>query len=149
MGVRKYEKPAFMPGSISQQAYIKWLRAKANAHIKRDRKRGNLEATREAYVSAIHQAVQASGGCDVYTGKPLRWDLIGSYDNSESKAGRRAYKKGLADLPTVDHLDDGLGVPRFAICSWQINGIKGDLSHDELLVACEALLRHAGRFHLS
>jgi len=64
------------------------------------------------------------------------------YDNEEAKKGGRAYKRQFADLPTVDHVDDGLGAPNFVICSWQTNDSKSDLTHDELLDFCRAILDH-------
>lgn len=44
---------------------------------------------------AIHSAVLRSGGCDEYTGRPLRWDLVSTYDNDRSGTEGRAYKKGV------------------------------------------------------
>jgi hypothetical protein len=78
---------------------------------------------------------------DALTGEALRWDLIRTYDNAASKAGRREYKKQFALLPTVDHLDDGLGAPKFVICGWRTNDCKGDLSADELADFCRIFLR--------
>jgi len=81
-----------------------------------------------------------SKGIDVYTGKKLRWDLISTYDNDQSKAKVREYKKQFGDLPTVDHIDDGLGKPQFNICSWRVNDAKNDLTFDEFLVMCREIL---------
>jgi len=91
---------------------------------------------------AIHAAVERCNGNDEYTGLPLRWDLIGHYDNELSRLSRRAYKKALADLPTVDHVGDGLGPPDFAICSWRVNDAKHDLNLPEFLVLCRQVLDH-------
>src|SRR5262245_32660867 len=111
----KYELPAFLEGICTPSQYENWLRAKAKAHFRRDRNRGNSRATAEAYRSSIHRAVVNSNGLDAYTGLELRWDLIGTYDNEESRTRRRSYKHELGDLPTVDHIGDGLGEPDFAI----------------------------------
>jgi len=91
---------------------------------------------------AIHEAVTRSGGLDAYTGAALRWDLISTYDNTAAKQGERPYKKQFADMPTVDHVGDGLGAPDFVICSWRTNDCKSDLSHDELLTFCRDVLGH-------
>lgn len=91
---------------------------------------------------AIHEAVVASGGHDEYTGEELAWELISTYDNEQSKVGRREYTKSLALLPTVDHVGDGLAAPDFKICSWRSNDCKNDLSSEELLAFCRAVLAH-------
>jgi len=91
---------------------------------------------------AIHEAVVASNGKDAYTGEQLAWELISTYDNKKSKVGRREYKKSFGLLPTVDHVSDGLSAPNFKICSWRSNDCKNDLSSDELLDFCRAVLAH-------
>src|SRR5437764_5903952 len=106
MASKKYVLPTFLEGRCAPDTYVRWLDRKAKAHIKRDRKRGNASAMREAYMRAIHDAVVDSGGRDAYTGELLEWELISTYDNEQSKAGRREYKKTLALLPTVDHVGD-------------------------------------------
>lgn len=73
----------------------------------------------------------------------LRWDLISRYSNSESKLRGRAYKKEFGDLPTVDHVADGLGPADFVICSWRVNDAKNDLDLPEFLDVCRAVLAHA------
>lgn len=85
MPSKKYPFPTFLDGRCSEAAYLRWLGRKAIAHVRRDRTRGNSIATREAYMVAIHSAVTASRGNDAYTGAPLAWELISTYNNS----GRR------------------------------------------------------------
>src|SRR6185436_10738198 len=138
----KYVLPPFLNGRCSRAAYLRWLDRKAVAHVKRDRKRGNMTAIREAYMRAIHVAVLASDGLDGYTGAPLAWESISTYDNEASRNGRRAYKRSLADLPTVDHVGDGTGPAEFVICGWRTNDCKSDLSLDELIAFCRAVILH-------
>lgn len=138
---RKYELPEFLRGVVSQADYERWLHRKARAHVKRDRKRGNKSATGAEYRAAIHKAVTTCGGRDVYTGEPLAWHLISKYTNDESKNGRRKYKAGFAQLPTVDHVADGLGPADFAICGWRTNDAKGDLSLAEFIELCTTIVR--------
>lgn len=38
---KKYALPAFLVGTVDQAAYQRWLEHKAQAHVRRDRKRGN------------------------------------------------------------------------------------------------------------
>jgi hypothetical protein len=134
--------PACLAGKCTQADYTHWLYAKAAAHVRRDTKRGNPTCTEDSYRRAIHEAVCAGGDRDAFTGETLRWDLIRTYDNVASKAGGRLYKKHFALLPTVDHLDDGRGAPRFAICSWRTNDSKGDLTLEELAAFCRIFLLH-------
>ena len=144
MPVRKYELPSFLEGICSREHYVRWLQRKAAAHVKRDRRRGNQTAKVSEYKKAIHGAVLDSGETDAYTGEPLEWSLISTYDNDKSKRGSRQYKKQFASLPTVDHLGDGKGQPVFKICSWQTNDCKSDLDLEELLAFCRRLIKHSG-----
>jgi hypothetical protein len=136
----KYVVPLALDDKCSQADYTHWLYGKAAAHVKRDKKRGNITATTKLYRDAIHKAVCEGGDRDAYIGRPLRWDLIRTYDNDESKAQKRKYKKKFADLPTVDHEDDGMGEPRFKICAWRTNDCKNDLTVDEFIEFCEQFI---------
>lgn len=134
--MRFFELPPFLDDVVTREAYVRWLQRKAAAHIRRDRKRGNTSGTVSEYKRAIHQAVCFSGGKDAYTGEQLAWSLISTYNNQESKQGRRTYKAGFALLPTVDHLGDGTGPADFKICGWRTNDAKGDLSLEEFVALC-------------
>jgi hypothetical protein len=127
---------------ITQEIYEHWLRRKAQAHIKRDRRRGNLAATGESYRNAIHSAVIESQGCDVYTGEKLDWSIVSQYDNDESQEKGRQYKRQFALLPTVDHVGDGTGPANFKICSWRTNDAKNDLELSEFLDLCRVVLEN-------
>jgi hypothetical protein len=69
---------------------------------------------------------------------------ISTYDNEKSQELKRAYKKGLGNMPTIDHVGDGLGPANFKICSWRVNDAKHDLTMDEFLGICRQVLTHAG-----
>lgn len=81
---KKYPLPYFLSGHVSQEVYERWLRRKAQTHVKRDRRRGNQTAIGEAYRIAIHAAVIESDGYDSYTGEKLDWSLLSQYDNHAS-----------------------------------------------------------------
>ena len=89
----------------------------------------------------MQQAVIESDGLDAYTGLPLRWDLISKYDNGKAQEGKHVYKKSFSDLPTVDHLNDNRGELRFKICSWKVNDSKSDLTLEEFVDLCRAILK--------
>src|ERR1700687_3795823 len=134
--MRLFELPSFLDKVVTREAYVRWLQRKAVAHIKRDRKRGNTSGSVSDYKRAIHQAVCRSGGKDAYTGEHLDWNLISTYDNHESKVGRRSYKAGFALLPTADHVGDGTGTADFRICAWRTNDAKGDPSLGGFVALC-------------
>jgi hypothetical protein len=125
---QKYPLSAFLTGKIDQKAHSRWLSRRSIAHVKRDKKRGNTTALNEAYKKTIHLAAVDSAGLDEYTEETLDWHLVSTYDNDKSKTHRRKYKSLFALLPTVDHIDDGLGEPSFKICGWRTNDAKCDLS---------------------
>ena len=137
---KKYQFPECLENQCVPLYFDRWIERQARRHLKRDRKRGNASASRELYKTAIYEAVITSKGNDIYTGKKLRWDLISKYDNCQSKTIGREYKKEFGDLPTVDHIDDGLGKPQFNICSWRVNDAKNDLTFDEFLIVCREIL---------
>jgi len=140
-----YALPPFLAGRISEEAYVRWLRRKCAAHVKRDRKRSAHAITGIDYRAKMHSAVCASDGRDFYTGEPLAWELIGTYSNEDSKAGRSTYKAGLALLPTVDHVLMEDGPYDFVVCAWRTNDAKNDLSHAEFIDLCRRVVAHAAQ----
>jgi len=137
---KKYQFPECLKDQCPPHEFDKWLERKARALLRRDRTRGNTNATRESYKIAIYESVIRCKGIDAYTGKKLRWDLISKYDNDQSRTNGREYKKKFGDLPTVDHVDDGSGSPQFNICSWRVNDAKNDLTLGEFLAVCREVL---------
>jgi hypothetical protein len=140
---KKHSMPTFLEGKVKPIAYERWLHRKAAAHLKRDRKRGHT-CTGATYREAIHAAVVLSDGRDAYTGEELRWDLISTYKNEDSKEGRHAYKARFALLPTVDHVASEATEASFRICGWRTNDAKNDLSLESFLELCQKALSHAG-----
>lgn len=130
---------------ISQETYIRWLRRKAAAHVKRDRKRCEHEITGEEYRRLIHAAIVEHGTHDFYTGEPLNWQLVCTYSNEDSQAGRSEYKAGFATLPTVDHVMGKDGRYDFVICGWRTNDCKNDLSYQEFVEVCRLVVERAGK----
>ena len=138
--MKKYQIPEFLSGSIEQKVYERWLHRKAVAHVRRDRKRGNKNATNEEYKIAIHKAVCESKGKDAYTNEELDWSLLSRYNNEESKKYGRKYKKQFALLPSVDHVGDGIEPADFKICAWRTNDAKNDLTYEEFVDLCRKVL---------
>jgi len=141
--MKLYELPECLNGKCEEWAYVRWLRRKAAAHVKRDRKRfGRESCTGERYRLMIHEAVKNGGDRDYYTGLPLDWKLISVYDNDDSKEGGAQYLKRFGDLPTVDHVTVADGSLRFVICCWRVNDCKSHLSEQEFWRVCEQVLAH-------
>ena len=141
----KYQLPNFLAEDLTQAVYQRWLDHIASAHVKRDRKRGNIDAMRAAYMIAMHAAVIESGGFDHYTGERLHLSLVSVYSNEESKAGGRTYKAGFGLAPSIDHVGDGLGEANFKICARRTNDAKSALSHDEFVALCRRVVAHFDR----
>ena len=140
----KHSLPAFLEGIVQAEAYERWLGRKAQAHVNRDRGRGHSQVTKAIYKEAIHAAVLLSNGRDAYTGEMLHWNLISTYKNEDSKAGRHAYKSSFALLPTVDHVAAGATEASFRICAWRTNDAKNDLSPEAFIELCIKVLVHNG-----
>lgn len=136
-----YEVPECIRGQCSQAKYSKWLRAKASAHVRRDRKRKRL-CTVAIYKAAIHAAVECGGDLDHYTGEKLDWSLVSTFNNAAAVEGRVKYKKSFALLPTLDHTEDENGQPKFVMCSWRVNDMKSDMNEAEFFDLCERVLLH-------
>lgn len=132
---------------IDQATYIRWLRRKAAAHVKRDRKRCDYEIMGEEYRRLIHKAVESHRTHDFYTGEKLDWSLVSTYSNEDSKLGRTTYKAGFAMLPTVDHIEGNNDRYDFVICAWRTNDSKSDLSHSEFIELCRKVIAKADSAH--
>lgn len=128
---------------IEQAIYIRWLRRKAAAHVRRDRTRCGYEIMGEEYRRLIHEAVTAQGTHDYYTGEKLDWSLVSTYCNEASQAGRAAYKAGFAMLPTVDHVMGENGRYDFVICAWRTNDCKSDLAYPDFVELCRKVIAKA------
>ena len=140
----KYPLPAFLEGKCAPSVYFKWLNCKADTLLKRDKKRGKAyaaTATKSVYKAKIHQAVANHGEYDPYTGRPLAWELIATWDTSHQQPD--GYKKQFALMPTVDHVTpDEL---EFEICSWRINDSKNDLTPEEFVGLCGNVAAYCSR----
>lgn len=141
--IKKYLLPPELGQMTTQEAYSRWLHRKAAAHAKRDRARGH-DCTISAYKDAIHQAVVAANGRDAYTGEPLEWGLISTYDNDASRNGKHHYKASFALLPTIDHVEASSKTASFKVCAWRTNDAKNDLSHEAFVELCQRVLEHEG-----
>jgi len=69
---KKYQFPECLENQCDPLEFDRWLEQTARRHLRRDRKRGNENATRELYKAAIHEAVITSKGMDMYAGKELK-----------------------------------------------------------------------------
>jgi len=135
--------PEWMP-ALCRLSYPSWVQRKAVTLCKRDQKRGGTGNVQQ-YRLAIHGAVLASEGRDHWTGEPLDWELIGTYYNTEAAAGKGAHKKQYAMLPTIDHRTNKPEAD-FVICAWRTNDAKHDMTPEELLTFCRAVIAHSSNW---
>jgi hypothetical protein len=132
--------PDWIP-TAAKHLYPGWVQRKAVTLCKRDQKRGGSGNVQQ-YRLAIHQAVVACEGHDHWTGEWLHWELIGTYDNREEATGKGENRKQYALLPTVDHRTNQ-PEPDFVICAWRTKDAKHDMTPQELLAFCRAVLNHS------
>jgi hypothetical protein len=135
----KYPLPAFLEGRCVPSEFYKWLYCKADTMLKRDKKRGKpyaRAATTATYKGKIYEAVLKSGDYDPYTGDPLAWELIGTWDTSTAHS--EEYKRQYALMPTIDHADPD--VLAFEICSWLVNECKSYLTPEEFKSLCRRVV---------
>jgi hypothetical protein len=140
---QKYFLPPFLTGIISEKDYLRWLRRKASHLYHSDLNQGTTCAkngSAKLYKQLIHQAILACGMLDPYTGESLRYDLLGSWDNTLDQNPDQATITMFSLLPTVDHIDPFGTVPAFQICSWLVNRCKSELTPDEFVAQCEKII---------
>ena len=83
----QYPLPGFLEGICTVSVYDKWLDNKADTLLKRDKKRRKpyaRAATDRLYKEKIHKAIIDNGRCDPFTGDPLDWKLIKTWDTSST-----------------------------------------------------------------
>ena len=123
--------------------YRRMLNRQAVAITKRDKKRGGTYQVKEA-MDAIHAAFHCSNGSDPYDGMPLDGRLLNSDGNGELNVGRVEVTKRFRRLPTVAHRHRA-PVAEFELVSWQTNAAKGDLTLEEYVAHCRAVVAHADK----
>jgi hypothetical protein len=157
--ITKYPLPPCLAGVCSAPKYHKWLTCKADQLQKRDKKLNRPYAQKLSqadYKMKIHEAVMKNDGFDPYTGDPLRWDLIGKWDdNQESplKACRsfpgstryRAMKREFFLLPVIDHVDPDASNLEMEIVSWIVNEGKSRMTPEEYIRLCAKVIGHGRR----
>jgi hypothetical protein len=154
--VFKYPLPPVLTGVCNAPKYRKWLRCKADQLQKRDKKLNRPHAKNHSqadYKMKIHEAVMRNDGLDPYTGAPLRWDLIGRWDenkeasfkerrNFPGAARYRTIKKEFYLLPVIDHVDPGARDLDFEIVSWIVNEGKSQMTPREYIDLCAKVAEH-------
>jgi hypothetical protein len=138
----KYDAPKFITNRETAKKYPVWLQRKAQTHVKRDRERGYMNISVASYKQLIHEAVVNSNGYDAYTNEKLSWNLIGTWNNEESKKQREEYLRKFALLPSVDHELPSAKKGKFKICAWRTNDAKGYLSTKEFLALCKSVMKN-------
>ena len=128
---------------IEDSAYKKTLNRIAVAITKRDKKRGGTYRVKEA-MDAIDAAFHRCDGTDPYDGMPLEGELLDIDDNAANQVGGAAYKRQFSRLPTVNHIITE-PVPELEIVSLQTSDAKGDMTPEEFIRYCQAVVAKASR----
>ena len=148
-----WQKVSQWSPKCDQSKFIVWVQRKAAALWERDKKKliareslsfeTNDNEKRAQYRQAIYKAIaDIEENVCPYTGYPLKWDKIGTWDNEEAKKKGKVYKRDFALLPTVDH-KNAEPESDFVICSWVANDAKNDLTEDEFVKLCQAVVDYA------
>jgi len=152
---KAWAKVSQWASGCAQSKFSAWVQRKANALWKRDKKKliaqecAVPETTdnekRAEYRQAIYKAIveMKENKCP-YTGEVLCWNLIGEWENDTAAREGKEYKKKFALLPTVDHRN-AKPEPDFVICSWVANDAKNDLSYDDFVKLCRAVVACADK----
>jgi hypothetical protein len=141
-----FDLPECLKGLCSHEAYFRWLGNRAQAHVRRDKKRHLAGCNAASYRLRIHEAVVAGGSHDYYTGLPLDWSLISTFNNKQAEEGGSVYLRKFANMPTVDHEFETDGKQfRFVICAWRVNDAKTHLTEQEFCELCTQVLEHRAR----
>ena len=136
-----YAPPTWL--AIDADTYKRMLNRRSVAITKRDRKRGGTYQVREA-MDAVHAAFHRCDGTDPYDGFPLDGGLLATDDNAAAKTDRISEEKRYSRVPTVDHLD-GEPVAQFEIVSRQTSVVKNEMTPDEYIAHCRAVVAHADK----
>ena len=92
-------------------------------------------------MDAIHEAMHRSDGIDPYDGQTMDSELLSVDAHAQSKERGAAYRREFDRLPTVNHRN-AEPVCDFQIVSWQTNDAKGDMSPEDYVAHCLAVVNH-------
>jgi hypothetical protein len=136
--------PSFLEGICTLAQYRRWLFSHANVLLSRDKKlmrpyalSGHMELYKEKLDAAAHH-----GMSDPFTGDILQWELINMWDPSKKDPSAHSVRQ-FRLLPTADHVDPASDVLDIEICSWFMNGCKGNLGPQEFVAICRKVADYA------
>ena len=138
---KNFQPPPWL--HIENSIYKKTLNRNAVVITKRDKKRGGTYQVKEA-MDAIDAAFHRCDGTDPYDGMPLDCALLGTDDIAASQVGGATDKREFSRLPTVVHINAG-PVAEFEIVSRQTNDAKGDMTPEEFIGYCQAVVAKTSR----
>ena len=135
-----YEPPSWM--ELTPLVYKQWLQRQALTVTKRDRKRGGSYRVKDA-MDAIHIATHRSDGIDPYDGQPMNASLLVAENPTLNTCEEAQPQASAWRCPTVKHAR-GASICHFEIMSRQTANAKGEMSTDEYLEHCQAVVRFRG-----
>ena len=132
-----YEPPIWVKSESIN--YKRWLNKMANRVVKHKRKYGESFNVKEA-MDAIHQAMQLSDGIDPYDGTIMKSELIDTFMMKGCTLDANS-KKEFFRMPTIKYQSIEQTFD-FEIMSMQSNEAKGEMSHEEYLNHCRAVVNY-------
>jgi len=134
-----YEPPSWM--ELTPFVYKQWLQRQALTVTKRDRKRGGSYRVKDA-MDAIHAAAHRSDGIDPYDGQPMNVSLLEAKNPTLSSCQAQQLASARR-CPMVKQARGAL-ICHFEIMSRQTADAKGEMSTEEYLEHCRAVVRFRG-----
>ena len=132
-----YEPPIWVKSESTN--YKRWLNKMANRVVKHKRKYGESHNVKQT-MDSIHQAMQLSDGIDPYDGTMMKSELIDTYMMKGCTLDANS-KKEFFRMPTIKYQSIEQSCV-FEIMSMQTNEAKGEMSHEEYLNHCRAVVNH-------
>jgi hypothetical protein len=141
---KRWFLPPYLEGRCTLEQFRRWIFSHAATLLSGDRKLGRpwaLDACMGLYKQIIYAAAQ-NAIYDPFTGELLQWELINKWNPRKKDPSAHSVKK-FRLLPTADHVDPASDVLDIQICSWFMNGCKGNLNPSEFVAICGKVADYA------
>lgn len=135
-----------------RNAFIDWASERHTRLRQRDKEWRNKNSPEtnlplcDEYFTAVFEALKNCAGIDYYTGDELNWKIT----LADKQAGTEPEKKEAASTEkrqervTFDHINGrNLTKLKFVVCAGKTNDAKNDLTQDEFVKLCRAVVAFA------
>ena len=136
MNISDFNPPKWL--KLTPDDYKRVLNREARRLTKHDRRSGGRYQVKEALV-AVHKAFHNCNGTDPYDGMSLAGEQLKPISESDRLDIKFTCKKHLRRMPTVAHIHQE-PIAEFEILSCQTNTAKNEITADEYLNHCKAVV---------